>query len=289
MLSRLCFILVFLVIDATTADPRVNECLTYLRKNAPVGDAKLSDEYLLQNIHLALEARDATRFAADVPWAVFLNDVLPYAIMSEKRTMWRDQIRMKVAPMVAHATSLENATLSVAAHLWDAWGPPTIKFVAAPPDAVNAYDPLAVIAAHNASCTGLSILFASACRSVGIPARVAGVPHWNLGPSSCPHGDADAACGNHDWNEVWFNNQWSFIDVTSTHTTFNASWFFPDKISHQVPPTLPDTGPTSSGGNHSVWASSFTVTPGVRFPMVWDWDYYLPGVDVTERYIHPTR
>merc|ERR1711865_1154429 len=96
--------------------------------------------------------------------------------MSEKRTLWRDQIRAKVAPMVAHETSLKNATLAVAAKLWDAWGPPTIKYVASPPDQVNAYNPLAVIAAHNASCTGLSILFASACRSVGIPARVAGVP-----------------------------------------------------------------------------------------------------------------
>jgi hypothetical protein len=288
MFGRLAMKLVLLgalALTSATTDPRVAECLTYLRKNAPVGDATLSDAYLLENVKLALEARDSTRFATDVPWALFLNDVLPYAIMSEKRTSWRDQIRAKVAPMVAHATSLENATLLVAAQLWDAWGPPSIKYVAAPPDAVNTYDPLAVIAAHNASCTGLSVLFASACRSVGIPSRVAGVPHWNLGPASCPHGDADAACGNHDWNEVWFNDQWSFIDVTSSHNTFNSSWFYPSKISQQVPATLPDIH--GSGGNHSVWASSFSLTPKVRFPMVWDWRYYLPGVDVTERYIHP--
>ena len=271
--------------SATPPDPRVPECLAFLRQNAPVGDHALSDKYLTDNIALALEARDATAFAAAVPWELFLNDVLPYAIMSEARQRWRAEVRAKVAPMVADATSLKNATLEVAAHLWDAWGPPAIHYVAAPPDAVNAYDPLAVIAAHNASCTGLSILFASALRSVGIPARVAGVPHWNLGASACPGGDADEACGNHDWNEVWFNDQWSFIDTTSSHTTFNSSWFYPGKISHQVHPTLPDI--VGSGGNHSVWASSFNVTPGVRFPMVWDWGFYLPGVDVTERYIHP--
>ena len=182
-------------------------------------------------------------------------------------------------------------------------GPPTIKYASAPPDAVNAYDPLAVIAAHNASCTGISVLFACACRAAGIPARIAGVPHWNSGPAECPHGDADDACGNHDWNEVWLGGGagkgqkggegWAFMDTTASHSRFNTSWFYPGKISQQVHPTLPDTALNSSGGNHSVWASSFGLTPGVRFPMVWDWGWNagaggLPGVDVTERYIHPS-
>ena len=33
----------------------------------------------MQNVDLALEARNATDFAAKVPWDRFLNDVLPYA------------------------------------------------------------------------------------------------------------------------------------------------------------------------------------------------------------------
>ena len=40
-----------------------------------------------------------------------------------------------------------------------------------------------------ASCTGLSILLADACRSVGVPARLAGIPSWKN------------KNGNHTWVE----------------------------------------------------------------------------------------
>jgi hypothetical protein len=109
---------------SSLSDPRVAECLSYLRKNAPTVDAALSDAYLTENIALALEARDATAFATAVPWPLFLNDVLPYAIMSEPRTAWRAVLRAKVAPMVAALAAdatLENATLTIAAQIWDAW------------------------------------------------------------------------------------------------------------------------------------------------------------------------
>jgi len=120
---RACLAVIVLAVSGL-ADPRVAECLSYLRKNAPAVDAALSDAYLTENIALALEARDATAFATAVPWPLFLNDVLPYAVMSEPRTAWRAELRAKVAPMVAALATdatLENATLTIAAQIWDAW------------------------------------------------------------------------------------------------------------------------------------------------------------------------
>ena len=141
---------------------------------------------------------------------------------------------------------------------------------------------LQVLAGHNASCTGLSVFFANACRAVGIPTRVAGTPHWNKGKKACPRGDADAECGNHNWNEVLMGGQWSFIDTTATHAAFNSSWFYPGDADDQVPHTQ----------NHSIFASSYKTTDlqvhGGVFPMVWDWNGKVPAVDVTDRYIHPT-
>ncbi len=40
----------------------------------------LTEEYVSQNIDLALEARRSSSWAADVPWQVFLQYVLPYAM-----------------------------------------------------------------------------------------------------------------------------------------------------------------------------------------------------------------
>ena len=45
--------------------------------------------YIDINIMLALEARNRTHWAADVPWEVFLNYVLPYANFDEDRDDWR--------------------------------------------------------------------------------------------------------------------------------------------------------------------------------------------------------
>ena len=56
-----------------------------------------------------------------------------------------------------------------------------IKFVAAPPDELNHYSVFSVLNARNSSCTGLAVFLACSLRSVGIPARVAGVPHWVKG------------------------------------------------------------------------------------------------------------
>ena len=57
------------------------ECATYLQRTMPHEDRKhLSEEYLLQNVHLALKARWSNPWAADVPWQTFLQYVLPYAM-----------------------------------------------------------------------------------------------------------------------------------------------------------------------------------------------------------------
>ena len=43
----------------------------------------------------------------------------------------------------------------------------------------STYAPTTIIKQGYSSCTGLAVFVALGMRSVGIPARVAGVPHWN--------------------------------------------------------------------------------------------------------------
>jgi hypothetical protein len=168
--------------------------------------------------------------------------------------------------------------------------PPKIVFVSGGRVGINQYSPFQVLAAHNASCTGLSEFLVACLRTVGIPARIAGTPHWNLPRAVCPHGDASAACGNHDWVEVWAGGAWAFVDEDGDRR-LNRSWFFPGHSKHQRGGTF----------NHSIYATSWApsavmaamfgggddplAVPAPYFPMVWDWrDRISSAWDVTARY-----
>ena len=64
-----------------------------------------------------------------------------------------------------------------------------------------------------ASCTGLAILLADACRSVGVPARLAGVPNW-----------IDDR-GNHTWVEIW-DQRWHFAGAAEPDANgLDHAWF----------------------------------------------------------------
>jgi hypothetical protein len=49
-------------------------------------EAELTAAFLLAQTRLALEARAASPWARRVPWELFLNDVLPYAVRATQRT-----------------------------------------------------------------------------------------------------------------------------------------------------------------------------------------------------------
>jgi len=62
------------------------EAARFLLEHMPPEDrSALSLEYLTENLELAFKARAEFSWAADVPEAIFLNDVLPYAVFDEPR------------------------------------------------------------------------------------------------------------------------------------------------------------------------------------------------------------
>ena len=196
------------------------EALAFLQKHLPDQDREtdITTADLERTVNLALEAREATAFAKAVPWELFLNDVLPFRALTEPRDDWRPVLRKWNAPLVADAANgsvaveilnnrswvfaesslrcfpfpLPRSLLDLCFHLatthsasrWDipsVHSSERIKFVAAPPDELNHYSVFSVLNARNSSCTGLAVFLACSLRSVGIPARVAGVPHWVKG------------------------------------------------------------------------------------------------------------
>jgi hypothetical protein len=177
-----------------------------------------------------------------VPEPVFLNDVLPYAVLSEPRGqpdwLWRRRMHDAYMPFVVDLPNASAATeAGINTQCWGITSPP-IKFVAAPNCEINAYSPITTIDQKYSSCTGLAVYVALALRSVGVPARVAGTPHWNQCHAppgedktckTCPFGDvctpghnsSDDACGNHDWAEVFVDGAWHFIDPGACQCQFS--------------------------------------------------------------------
>lgn len=276
---------------------RVGECFEFLVRHMPARDLGMNVSMLADTVAYALEARDTFPFAAAVPWHIFLNDVLPYSVLAEPRNPWRPLFfRYFATSNKTAALRADNMTLAAVGFWMNTYGwrmtTPWIHYVESQTDTINGYSPFQVLAAHNASCTGLSEFMVACFRSIGVPARIAGTPHWNLGNVTCPRGDASPDCGNHDWVEVWAGGGWGFVDQMDSRYPLNTSWFFPGHAKSQVPGTL----------NHSIFATSWAPAAMVQadwggdddplarpvdyFPMVWDWhDRVTSAWDVTRRYL----
>lgn len=203
-----------------------------------------------------------------------MDYVLPYAFTNEPRELWRQLFYKELTPLVEKTLSVSDAAKILHESIWKLY---SVHY--APDQTPFSMSPLTVISHGNASCTGMSIFFAAACRSVGIPARIVGTPHWNRGVDQCPDGDESPNCGNHDWVEIW-DGSWSFVDITNTAAplVFNQSWFFPD----------PAKDATPGDNNHTIYASGWSRSEAsTHFPMAWDWeDHSVPGFDITERYLY---
>ena len=94
-------------------------CATFLAENRPPGDEALSLQLLEENLFLALAAREAFAWAKDVSEEMFLNDVLPYAVLDESRERWRGEMFARVVPIVMGCSSMEEAAMRINDELFD--------------------------------------------------------------------------------------------------------------------------------------------------------------------------
>lgn len=238
---------------------------------------------------LKIHCKRLTKVVHRAPWtrpyrnwhSLLLNDVFPFRVLTEPPLLhhFRAHFQLYVDALV-HGSSCEDVAciaLQLNRDLWNITDPPVL-FEAAPPNQLNSYGVEETLSKKRGSCTAMSVFLVTALRMAGVPARLVGVPHWNLGLAKCPSGDASPSCGNHNWVEVFVAEKgWSFIDqrrLDQQVLPLNQSWFYPEWIQ----------GVEAGGGNHSVFASSFMilnklkdypvgegVQPADHFPMVWNW------------------
>lgn len=236
------------------------KALEFLIRHMPERDLKsLKADFLTENLHLAFQARKQFPWGKRISDDVFFNDVLPYAVLNEKREAWRADFKKRFTPIVKDKKTIEEAVKAITAIIGK-----EVKVKYSTKRKKADQSPSESIEQGLASCTGLSILLVDACRAVGIPARVAGTPAWTT------------KRGNHNWVEIFTpaDGKWHFTEYYANKKGFDHSWFVADASQANAKSKF-----------HSIYASSWKSTPQ-HFPLVWDMSItYVPGVNVTETYV----
>lgn len=239
------------------APPAQQTAMRFLVAHMPQRDLQsLSSEFLLENVEFAYRAWKDAPWKDSVSEAVFLNNILPYANITEKRDNWRKDFYTRFKPLVAEAKSASEAAAMLNQKIF-----PLLKVRYSTKRNRADQGPYESIETGLASCTGLSILLIDACRAVGVPARFVGTPLW-----------ADRS-GNHSWVEVW-DGRWRFTGAAEpTGLDLDKAWFLGRASKADRKHRL-----------HAIYAVSYRKTPQA-FPMVWAREENaIHAVNVTDRY-----
>jgi hypothetical protein len=232
--------------------------LHFLLNHMPERDLRqLSRQFVLDNINYAYEAREQTAWAQKVPMARFYEYVLPYANIYERRDNWRPKFYKELLPLVKDCKSIKEAADKLNREVFKKY---SVKYNTKRSKPVMS--PFETIKEGMATCTGLSIMLVSACRAVGIPARIVGTPMWMR------------KNGNHTWVEVW-DGQWFFLGAAEPDKSkeLNKGWFVGNASKAR-----------SDLWMHRIYAVSYKKTKQ-HYPILWDLNIkYISAIDVSKRY-----
>jgi predicted peptidase len=231
--------------------------IAFLIANMPNSDLRsLKADFLLSNTELAYKARNEVPWGKDIPEELFLNDVLPYANLDEKRDAWRKEFYDLCMPLAKSCKTPAEAAQRLNSEIFK-----KVKLQYSTKRKAPNQSPRESIEQGMASCTGLSIVLSDACRAVCIPARLVGTPLW-----------ANKS-GNHTWVEIW-DKGWHFTGACEQDPSgLNRGWFVGNAAQAK-----------KDSFEHAIYASSFRRTT-IHFPLVWAMNRRdVPAENVTDRY-----
>jgi transglutaminase-like putative cysteine protease len=236
--------------------PEQRAGFAYLIADLPLRDLQsLPPQALAKNVALAYQARAEVPWGSSIPEPIFLDSVLPHVSVTEPRDSLRQEFHDRYLPLVRGCKSPGEAALALNKRLFVDYkvGYNTKRLRT---DQCSKES----IAQGMATCTGLSIMLVEACRSVGVPARLAGIASW------------PGRGGNHTWVEVW-DQTWHFVGAAEPDDKgLDHAWFVAD---------------ASKAIKDSARSAIFAVTyrqTGAFFPLVWSPSTKMPAENVTDRY-----
>ena len=241
------------------ADQRAG--MEWLVRHMPDSDARaVTADFLLEHCADAYLAWRSAPWHASVSEDLFLDSILPFANVSERREAWMRPLRAMSLPLIEGVTDPGAAAVQLNQKLF-----PLAKVIYSTKRKRADQSPSESMESGLASCTGLSILLIDACRSVGVPARFVGIPMW------------PDRSGNHSWVEVWDGSRWRFTGAAEpAGDSLDSAWFT-------------DRAATASRDTplHAIYAVTWRPSP-LKFPMEWSgYADSVRAIDVTDRYTRP--
>ena len=229
--------------------------MRFLIRHMPKHDLQSLDaEFLLENVRMAYQTRESANWK--ISDELFHNYVLPYANVDETRDPWRKELAEISLPIVADCKTMTCAAQKLNQDLFKKV---RVKYSTQRKKANQS--PKESIDQGLASCTGLSILLVDACRSVGVPARLVGIPSWKN------------KRGNHTWVEIW-DDGWHFTGAAEYDPQgLDRAWFQNDAAMADPNSRL-----------NSIYAVSYKKTD-IKFPLVWSNRERVFAENVTSRYL----
>ena len=228
----------------------------FLSAGMPESDLKsLSADLLIENFDYAMRARSEFAWSEGISEEMFFNDVLPYAILDETRESWRPEFYSLCKELVKDCQTAGEAAQVLNRDLFNKVNVHYNRGRKKPNQS-----PSESMQTGKATCTGLSIILAYGCRSVGVPARLAGTPLWS------------DKSGNHTWVEIW-DGEWKYLGADEYDAKgLNRGWFGGRASKAQ-----------KDKWQHAIWATSWKGE--AHFPMVWSVENKsVQAVNVTSRY-----
>jgi hypothetical protein len=187
-------------------DPARKAWAEFLIANLPACDlAQAQSEVLLEHLAYADTARQELPWGVKVPEDVFYHYVLPPRVSQEPLEAWRRYFFEQLFSMVMECKTMEEASYEV-----NRWCAERVVFK---PTQRRDQGPLESLKGGYGRCEELSILYISALRSVGIPARMAWTPYWSTSDN------------NHAWVEVWADGRWQYTGACEPQSKLCVAWF----------------------------------------------------------------
>ena len=231
--------------------------MAYLMTYLPIGDLeKMEPETLRKNVELAEQARAEVPWGKGLPEEIFLDGVLPHASLTEPREPLREEFHGRYLALVKDCKTPGEAARKINENLFKDY-----KVVYNTKRLRTDQSSRESIAQGMATCSGLSIMLVEACRSIAIPARVAGIHSW------------PGRGGNHTWVEIWNNGGWHYVGAAEPDLNgLDHAWFGGEAAKAIKDQPL-----------NAVFAATYKNT-GEFFPLAWDPTAKVPGENVTDRY-----
>ena len=194
-------------LDACLQKPYEMQAQRFVIASLPLADlGKVTEGELTGNLQLAMQARSEYSFGQQYDDAIFAHYVLPPRVSQEPLSPWRSYFSGELKEVVLKSPTLELAAVEV-----NKWCGAHARF-----EQTQSRDqgPLATLASGYGRCEELCILLIDACRSVGIPARMAYCPWWAVQDN------------NHAWVEVYGSDgRWHYCGGAEPAPTLDNAWF----------------------------------------------------------------